>query len=998
MAEQEKKVSFKHTLNLNQTDFPIHPKFKDEEEGLLLRWAHEKLEQKTFEKNNEKNARFILHDGPPYANGHIHLGHAYNKSIKDIIAKSQRMAGNHVPVVPGFDCHGLPIEQKVTQELGKQKTGPVTRAELIKKCRDFAQGWIEVQTAEFRRLGVLMDFDHPYKTMDPHYEASIIRAFGDFVEKGYIERKLKTVPWCMFDQTVLAAAEIEHQPRIDPSIYVLFTLNPQLVVEKLPDLARKLWDGLADHSLIERRQSEELAQKRKPVSFLVWTTTPWTLPLNRAVFLNPTATYAVLHIHNQYVIIGESLADTFCAQMKVAKELVATLSADQLVGLSVAHPFIDNVTVPVLADSFVSLEDGTACVHSAPGCGPEDYEMGVKYGLEIFSPVGPDGRYTAGIQPAHLLNMKITEGQTWVLEELERRGTLLYKTEINHPYPHCWRCRKPLIFRATQQWFCNLEKHHLRERALKAIDSVAFFPERSGNFLRATIGSRLEWCLSRQRIWGVPIPALLCKNGDSAFIEPALIDKVAAGIEEHGIEWWDTVTADELLSKKKPPTCTECGSTEFVKETDILDVWFESGISHFAVLQRHDDRIEKKEYREAAVLHQPISSMAHGESWFPADLYVEGVDQHRAWFQSSLLTSLVLENEPCFKGVLTHGFTVDAQGRKMSKSLGNVVAPEEMIKEMGTDCLRLWASSISLEGDAVVSEALLNNVKEVYRKIRNTCRFLLANLYDYDHEKDAIALDKLRLLDRIALHELHLFAERIRAAYDSYDLTIIFHELGSFCAQLSSVYVDIIKDRLYVELPSGHARRSAQTVCWYHLDQITRLMAPILSFTAELISDHYQKGKQESIHLQDFVDVPLPPGIVAEQWNLLADIRPAILKAIESLRATGVIKHSLEAQVTLFVDTNADTMAAWHGFERALHASHETKEAFIKEWLIVSRVTFAASKDGLAPTALPGLYVQVTPAEGHKCPRCWQYDTNTNEFGLCSRCAPIVQQIESGLR
>ncbi len=684
MAEQEKKekVSFRHTLNLNQTDFPIHPKFKDEEEGLLLRWAHDNLEQKSFDKNRGTGRSFILHDGPPYANGHIHLGHAYNKSIKDIVSKSQRMSGNHVPVIPGFDCHGLPIEQKVTQELGKQKTGPVTRTELIKKCRDFAEGWIEVQTAEFRKLGVLMNFAHPYKTMDPGYEASIVRAFGQFVEKGYIERKLKTVPWCMFDQTVLAAAEIEHQPRIDPSIYVLFQVNPKLVIEKLPDLARTLWDGLHDHSLVERRQPEEEAQQHKPLSFLVWTTTPWTLPLNRAVFLNPTAKYAVLKIDNNYTIIGESLADKFCAQMNVPKEVMATIQADQLVGLRAEHPFIDNFTVPVLADPFVSLEDGTACVHSAPGCGPEDYEMGIKYGLEIFSPLSPDGRYTAGIQPPALVDMKITEGQTWVLEELARRGRLLYKTEINHPYPHCWRCRKPLIFRATQQWFCNLEKHHLRDRALQAINSVSFFPSRSGNFLRATIGSRLEWCLSRQRVWGVPIPALLCKNGDSAFIEPELIDKIAAGIEKEGIAYWEKVTADDLISKKKPPTCTECGSTEFVKETDILDVWFESGISHFAVLCQgrkvEFDKDGKPTFELIRnSLEQDLDPASNSEfkPVYPADLYVEGVDQHRAWFQSSLLTSLVLENEACFRGVLTHGFTVDGQGRKMSKSLGNVVAP-----------------------------------------------------------------------------------------------------------------------------------------------------------------------------------------------------------------------------------------------------------------------------------------------------------------------------------
>lgn len=933
MADKQ-AVSFKETLNLPHTDFPIRPHPATDDLEVLMRWEQEQLYKKAFE-HNKGNKKFILHDGPPYSNGHIHLGHAYNKIIKDIITKSQRMAGNHVPFMPGWDCHGLPIELKVTQE----QPG-LTGAALQKACRVYAQHWITEQRKSFKRLGALMDFDRPYTTMDYAYEATIVRAFGRFVEQGYIERKNKTVPWCFSCQTVLASAEIEYQDRKDPSVYALFPLTAASVDKALPKL------------------------KGRDINLLVWTTTPWTLPLNRAVFLHPTASYQVLDANGTLIVVGAALADAVSKLAGVEKKVVAEFPSTALTGAQAQHPFVPHLVVPVLADSFVSLDEGTACVHSAPGCGPEDYEMGLRYGLEIFSPLSADGRYTVDIQPAELINMSITDAQGWVITTLSTLGKLFFKASVKHSYPHCWRCHQGLMFRATRQWFCNLAQHGLRQRALQAIDTVTFIPERSSNFLRATIQHRLEWCLSRQRTWGVPIPALVCKNGDSIFIDKKLIAFVAAGIEREGIEFWDRVPLEDLQ-----PTslrCSECGSTDFEKERDILDVWFESGISHTAVLKHYED----------------LS--------YPADLYVEGVDQHRAWFQSSLLTSLVLDTQPCYKGVITHGFTVDAQGRKMSKSLGNVIAPQDLIDQLGTDCLRLWASSLSYEGDVVVSQALLDNVKEVYRKIRNTCRFLLSNLYDFDSTKDLVPVSSLLLLDRYALHQLAAVNATIRNAYDTYTITQVFHELGDYCsAELSSFYLDVIKDRLYVEQADGLQRRSAQTACWYILDTLTKLVAPVLSITAELIADEYQKNKQSSIHLQSFAQVPAVNGLVTEQWDNLRQVRSAILKAIELEREKGLIKHTLEVGLTVYYD--AKLLPQLDAFIAGLAAGNQSKASFFKEWFIISQLEFVDSKRGLTATILPGLYSAVTHARGDKCPRCWQWEETTHQHALCARCQSIVR-------
>jgi len=968
----ENKVSFKDTLNLPHTDFPIRANPQVDDPAMVARWEQEQLFSTSFDCNAGAQ-KYILHDGPPYANGHIHVGHAYGKILRDIVSKSQRMLGKHVPVTPGWDCHGLPIEFKVTQET------PGMSPEQIKKAsRIYAQKWIDIQRQEFKNLGVLMDWDRPYITMSSDYEASILQAFGMFVAGGYIERKNKTVPWCFSCQTVLALAEIEYQERKDPSTYVLFPLESKFF----------------DHHPVLAHQ---------PINFLVWTTTPWTLPLNRAVLIRPGARYVVLELLGKYIITAKQLADKVSALAEAEPKIIAEFSSDELVsfGAQAQHPFVDGLTVPVILDQSVLLEDGTACVHSAPGCGPEDYEVGVRNNLEIYSPLTPDGKYSADIAPRELEGMSITDGQIWVIKKLAEKDRLFFKTSIRHPYPHCWRCHNGLMFRATKQWFCDLERGDLRSKVLQAIDTIVTIPEKSSNSLKAVVEGRLEWCLSRQRVWGVPIPALLCIGCDHTYISQEFVESVASKVALQGIEYWDNVTVQELVPAGFK--CPRCSGTEFKKETDILDVWFESGISHYAVLCKNK------------------------ELGFPADLYLEGKDQHRGWFQSSLLTALVIEGVAPMKTIMTHGFTVDEKGRKMSKSVGNVVSPADMTKQLGTDGLRLWAVSIDCSGDAVISDVLIKNVAEVFRKIRNTSRFLLSNLYDFDIEKDAVSLKDMRLIDQYALQRLYEINEEIVQNYEDIDVTSIFHKLADYCAtDLSSFYLDIVKDRLYVEKADGNARRSAQTACWYILDTLTKLTAPILSFTAEQVSDNYQKNKIKSIHLQQFAALNSPWKLIAaqeptfdfarlankglrtvadrtqatldeiqyvtqkhEQWELIKAMRSALLKAIEALREKGIIKHSLEVRMTIHLDDAQQQTLRSFFADLALHG--QSIEEFFKEFLIVSQVVVVPSAAGLQPSESAGLAVLVEKAEGDKCPRCWQWEVTQDKDKLCARCQAIVR-------
>ena len=965
-------LSYKDTLNLPRTDFPIRAQSHIFDPQILERWDAEKLDALTSVHNQGKQ-RFVLYDGPPYANGHIHLGHAYNKILKDIFLKSERMSGKHVPYAPLWDCHGLPIEIKVVQETGEKD--PV---KLKQACRSYAAKWTEIQKQEFKKLGVMMNFDESSMTMDPVYEAQTLRAFGIMVGKGYIARKQKTVPWCMHCQTVLANAEIEYEERKDPSVYVQFPFDQSVIKQVFAD-------------------KPELFDKK--ISLLVWTTTPWTLPLNRAVVLKPGAKYQLVAMNEHLVILGKELVGKVASLMQVDANVVAEFDAEQLIGQKVCHPFIQDFQVPVIGDEFVSLEDGTACVHSAPGCGPDDYEIGIKNGLEIYSPLTVDGRYTQDIIPADLAGIQVTDGQWAVLKKLEEVGNLFFKQSIRHSYPHCWRCHNGLIFRATQQWFCDLSQHNLRQRALQAIADIRMVPETGRNRLAATISGRLEWCLSRQRIWGVPIPAISCNDCNYVDLTVDLVEKVAQGVEKHGIEYWDFVEISSLISSG---ACIKCGSYNLKKEVDILDVWFDSGVSHFAMLSEGVDVT------------------------YPADMYLEGKDQHRGWFQSSLLTSLALHEKPAMKEILTHGFTVDEKGRKMSKSLGNVVSPDDIVTKIGLDGLRLWVASNDYDSDPIVSDSLMNNVAEVHRKIRNTCRFLLSNLYDFDITKDAVHVDKMLLIDQYALCQLFEVNKSVQQSYKDRKTTAVFHELADYCVkELSAFYLDIVKDRLYVEKVDGFERRSAQAVCYYIVDTLTKLMAPILSVTAELVSDCYQRDKKASIHLQDFADLDfvsyrlfgeynISYGTILDKrlvgvhespvygcsiiefekiWQAMRDVRGAVLKSLEELRGQGVIKHSLDAAVQLYVSPEFKHYDLVQQLFAMIEQQGQSVHLFLKEYFIVSQVKLALDAHSMQQV-IPGVFVQTTKAIGGKCARCWQweeFDRFDEVKQLCQRCAQALK-------
>jgi isoleucyl-tRNA synthetase len=969
MQDQDTKVSYSNTLNLPKTDFPIRPNHLVDDSALREQWKTIGLINKVHITNQASTA-FVLHDGPPYANGDIHLGHAYNKILKDIIAKSHRMMGYQVRVTPGWDCHGLPIELKVTKQ-------DKTRQDIMRDCRVYAQGWVDIQREQFKELGVLFDWDNPYKTMDYSYESATVKAFAALWGRGYIIRKNKAVAWCASCQTTLASAEIEYKDRKDPSIYCRFDVVPEACL---------------------KLQEQVVLDPQKPISCIVWTTTPWTLPLNRALMIHPQEQYVVLDMGSWYGLLGQGTYESFKKIIQQEPVVLGAIAADVLHQVRVIHPFVDGLTVPIVTDLSVGLTEGTAIVHTAPGCGPIDYEVGIKNKLEIFSPVTDAGFYTDDVAPQELVGKSVADGQGLVIKMLSERNMLVHKGSINHSYPHCWRCHQGLIFRATPQWFINLEHENLRERALFALDTIIFNPRQGRSFLQATVSNRTEWCISRQRVWGVPIPALLCSSCKDFYSSPELFAKVIDGVAREGVEFWDRVDIKELIGE----TACLCGARSWEKERDILDVWFDSGVSHTAVLA-------------------PVNN-------YPATYYVEGIDQYRGWFQSSLLTGIALYNAAPMRGIVAHGFTVDERGNKMSKSLGNVVPPSALIEKIGIDGLRLWVASVSNDGDAVVSSKVLDNVAQVYRKIRNTLRFLLQNLNDYNHAQHACIFDNMHAIDRYALRQLYMLNYRTINAYKAVDITSIFHGLAQCCANdLSSFYVDIVKDRLYVEAADSASRRAVQTVLWYHLDTLLKICAPILSFMVDHIKKYHDKSV-DSVHILFFNKLDELASLcgithdhvitgdevawfahmhehfekiisesatykqIIDQWALVIKMREGILKAIEQQRATGVIKHSLEAKVTLCLHDGKYFDAVQAVCADAVGAQ-QTVQEFFKEICIVSQVVVNSSADGLEEMELKGAFVGIQKSDGVKCPRCWNYTVSDDATGLCVRCKKLVEAI-----
>jgi isoleucyl-tRNA synthetase len=934
---------YRSTLNLFQTEFPIRADAAKTDKEIQDMWKSIDICNR-IKDQNKSQPLFFLPVGPPYANGHMHLGHAYTEILKDIVIKSRLMMGYSVSFIPCWDCHGLPIEHKVSGE-----NPGLSGDALIEKCRLYAAHWVTTQREEFKTLGVFMDWDNTQTTMDKQYEADTIRAFGTLVKQGYIHRSKKTIPWCFTCKTALATAEIEYQDRKDPSIYPLFSIN----------------------------NAYELFGYQN-VSCVIWTTTPWTLPLNRGIMLKDGGEYVLVRHGETYLVFGARCKEYLEKVTEKTYEIIKTFPASYLKGAHAQHPFDENYLVPFIFDHSVEDKEGTACVHTAPGCGPLDYEVGVKNNLQIYSPITDNGSYSDEIAPKELCGMSVVDGQIWVIKKLAEHGKLWHKGSIRHSYPHCWRCKQGLIFRATPQWFFNLTHNNLKERTLDHINEIQFFPSNGKNFLSATIANRWEWCLSRQRSWGVPIPALIDSQSSNYYVNAEMIDKVADHVEKHGIEWWNRVTKEELYSLGIVEKKEEYDS--YGKEDDILDVWFDSGVLHTAVSKRFNQ--------------------------FPAAMYLEGIDQHRGWFQSSLITSVALYDQIPMKSIVTHGFTVDEKGQKMSKSLGNGVEPQEIIKKIGTDGLRLWVSSVSNEGDIVVSQKVFDNISEVYRKIRNTCRFILQNIADFDYEKHTIDYQSLSLLDQYTLQKAYAINLDCISAYQTLQTGKVFHGLADFCSSyLSTIYFDIIKDCLYCDDQNSIKRRSIQTVLYTVLNMINTLIAPIMSHTSELIACHYGNKKRKSIFFESFetfiilkndvytlsnytlIDEKTIVGCkeLLEQykkndesyellWKKLFQIRDASFVSIEKLRNENIVKQSVETKITINCTSEEE---CFFSQLRGLCIDDNSIQEFLVDLMLVS--------DVIINTKSKEFSVVAEKHSGVKCPRCWKWHYNNNHE-LCSRC------------
>lgn len=928
-------VDLKQTLNLPRTSFSMKANLPVTEPKMLARWEAEDLYGK-IRAARAGRPTYILHDGPPYANGDIHLGTAFNKILKDFMVKSKTMAGFDSPYVPGFDCHGLPIEFKVDQSLGSRKAGMST-AEIRAECRKYASKWVGTQTSQFQRLGVFARWEEAYLTMSAQYQSVIAGAFVDFLDKGYIYKGLKPVNWCTHDRTALAEAEVEYENHSSPSVWVRFAL-------------------VSDPGKI----APELAGLR--VFGLIWTTTPWTLPANLAIAFHPKFTYAAARVaHGDVYLVAQELLTATAAKCGWDNfEVVATFPGSRLEHAVFQHPFLDRQSIGLLADH-VTLEQGTGAVHTAPGHGLEDYGIGIKYGLPAYCPVDGRGRFfqPEGYEvPSEILGKTIWEANPVVIKILESRGALLAQERIDHSYPHCWRCHNPTIFRATEQWFIGMERNHLRQRALDAIKNVKWMPESGEVRISNMIATRPDWCISRQRVWGVPIVVFYCEPCREPLTDRTVLDGVVREFAEHTADIWYTKTAAELIPEGTK--CSKCGSTSFTKESDILDVWFDSGSSHLAVLTEAN--------------HLP----------WPSNMYIEGGDQYRGWFHSSLLIGVGVRNQSPYRECATNGWALDGEGRAMSKSVGNVIAPDEITKRYGAETLRLWTSSVDFVEDVRMSETILARLTEAYRKLRNTFRYTLGNLDGFDAKTDAVPGRDLLEIDQWILIRAEDLIARCRIWFDEFAFHKVYRAVYDFATvDLSSVYFDVLKDRLYTSATRSPARRSAQTALHRLTYALVRLLAPILVFTTEEVWEHL--GEKDSVHIAHFPEPSeLTEGITGEQrahaehWNSLIEVREDVLKTLESARREKTIGAPLEAHVHL--------------------AAGRDLAPLLEEYRDELPGLFIVSQVSLRNGASEGLGVTVERAAGNKCQRCWKYlpDVGVDPEWptICSSCAAAVEEIQ----
>ncbi len=929
-------TDYKHTLNLPNTLFPMRGDLAKREPGMLANWENRQLYQQLRE-TAQGRPQFILHDGPPYANGTIHMGHAVNKILKDIIVKSKTLSGFDAPYVPGWDCHGLPIELKVEEKLGK--AGDKVDAFAFRKaCREYAAEQIDLQRKDFKRLGVLGDWENPYLTMDFQTEADIVRALGRIAANGHLHKGAKPVHWCTDCGSALAEAEVEYADKTSFSIDVRFKVADEAeVLKRLPDAT-----GQGDLSVV------------------IWTTTPWTLPANQAVALNPELEYVVLQTPTERLLVADALHESVLQRADISEyTIIARCTGDKLEGLRLQHPFYAR-QVPVILGDHVTTDAGTGAVHTAPGHGQEDFVVGLKYGLPVDNPVGNDGCFLPNTEL--FAGESVHKANPHVLEVLTERGKLLKAEKLRHSYPHCWRHKTPLIFRATPQWFISLEQNGLRTQAMTAIQGVKWMPDWGKARIEGMVQNRPDWCISRQRTWGVPIALFIHKETGALHPQtPMLIEAVAQRIEQHGIDAWFSLSTEELLGND---------ALHYDKVSDTLDVWFDSGVTHAAVLERRADL------------------------QFPADVYLEGSDQHRGWFQSSLLTAIGTRGAAPFRTVLTHGFVVDGKGEKMSKSKGNVVVPQKVTDSLGADILRLWVAATDYSREMSVSDEILKRTADAYRRIRNTARFLLANLNDFNPATDLVTASEMLPLDRWAVDQAAQVQDKVLTAYDNFHFHLIAQEVLNFCTvELGSLFLDITKDRQYTMQAGSLGRRSAQTAAWHILNAMVRWLYPVLSFTAEEIWQSMPGEKTEEFVLftqwyDGLFRLDANDKLSASEWRYVFALRELISKQLEAVRVAGQIGASLDAEVAIYYrkgspEVNADPL---------LTLGDELR--FV---LITSAVHLhdLAAVPADAVEILEQVFVQVSRSAHGKCTRCWHHREDVGSHAahpeLCGRCIDNVE-------